>query len=82
MGCSDDSMIYAVIPRLLSSPQVMESLNQDLAAIHSWCLKWHMRLNCKKTKFMLVSTPPWISSKTITHGYGDLTHYGAELEEV
>ena len=33
----------AVIPRPLSRPQVIESLNQKLAAIDSWCLKWRMR---------------------------------------
>ena len=30
---------YAIIPKPLSRRQVMESLNQDLAAINSWCLK-------------------------------------------
>ena len=30
---ADDTTIYAVITRPLSRPQVMESLNQDLAAI-------------------------------------------------
>ena len=32
---ADDTTIYAVIPRPLSRPQVMESLNQYLAAINS-----------------------------------------------
>ena len=50
-----DTMIYAVIPRQLSRRQVMESLNRDLVAIHSLCLKWHMRLNHKKTKSKAVS---------------------------
>ena len=53
------------------------SLNQDVAAIHSWCLKWHMRLNPKKTKSMEVSR-----SRTYASGYGDLTLDGAELEEI
>ena len=50
VGYTDDTIrtIYAVIPRPLSHPQVMESLNQDLAAINSRCLKWHVRLNSKK----------------------------------
>ena len=48
-GYEDDTTSYAVIPRLFSRPQVMESLNQDLVALNSWCLKWHMKLNSKKT---------------------------------
>ena len=32
-GYVDDSTIYAVIPIPLSRPQVMESVNQDLAAM-------------------------------------------------
>ena len=35
MGYADDTTIYAVIPRPLSPPQVMESLTQDLAALNS-----------------------------------------------
>ena len=54
-GHADDTTIYAVISRPLSYAQVMESLNHDLAAINSWCLKWHKRLNPKKTKSMVVS---------------------------
>ena len=42
---SDDTTIYAAYPRPLSYPQMMELLNQDSAAIYSWCLKWHMLLN-------------------------------------
>ena len=34
---ADASTIYAVIPGPLLHPQVMESLNQDLAAINYWC---------------------------------------------
>ena len=67
MGYAQDTMIYAVIPRLLSRPQVMEKLNQNLGAIHSRCFKWHMRLNPKKTKSMVVSR-----SRTYTPGYVDL----------
>ena len=48
--CADDTTIYAVIPRSLLSPQVMELLNPDLAVINTWCSKWHTRLNPKKTK--------------------------------
>ena len=55
VGYADDIMIYAVILRPLSRAQVMESLNQQLAAINSWCLKLHTRLNHKKTKSMGVS---------------------------
>ena len=55
----------------------MESLNKDLAVINSWCLKWHMRLNIKKTKSVVVSR-----SRTIAPGYGDLSFDGTELEEL
>ena len=55
----------------------MESLNQDMAAINSWCLKWHMNLNPKKPRFMVVSR-----FRTIAPGYGDLTFCDAELEEL
>ena len=44
-GYADDTVIYAFFPRLLLLPQVLESRNQNLAAIDSWCLKWQMRLN-------------------------------------
>ena len=69
--------IYAVIPIRLLRPQVMEWLNQDLVAIHSWYLKWHVMLNPKKTKSMLVSRP-----RTYASGNGDLILGGEELEEV
>ena len=68
MGYADGTMIYAVISGPLSRPQVMESMNQDLAAIKSWCMKWHMRLNNKKTKSMVVSRS-WPSAP----GYGGFT---------
>ena len=34
-GYADDTTIYTVIPRPISRPQVMELLNQELAAIYS-----------------------------------------------
>ena len=68
VGYADDRMIYTV---------VMESVNQNLAGINSWCFKLHMRLNLKKTKSMVVSR-----FQTIALGYGDLTLGGTELEEV
>ena len=74
-GYADDTMIYAIIHILLLHPLVMISLNQDLAVINSWCLKWHTRLNIKITKPMVVS-----QSQIIAHGYGDLTLGGTELE--
>ena len=79
MGYANDPMIYAVIPRPLSRLQVMESLNQNLTANDSWCLKWYMymRLNHRKLKFMVVS---W--SRINALGYGDLIIDGADLEEV
>ena len=76
VGYADNTTICAVIPSLLSCPQVMELLNTYLAAIHSWCLKWHIRRN-PKTKSMVCS-----QSRTIASGYGDLTLGGAELEEL
>ena len=54
----------------------MISLNQDLVAISSWCLKCHMKLNTKKKKSMVV-----IRSRTIALGYGDLTLGDAEPED-
>ena len=39
VGYASDTMIYAIIPRPLSRPQMIESLNQDLATKNSWCLK-------------------------------------------
>ena len=74
---ADDTTIYAVIFRQLLRSEVMKSLNQDLAEINSWCLKWHMKLNPKKTQVMVASRS-WF----ITTGYGDLTLGGAELERV
>ena len=74
VGYVDATTIYAVIPRPFSRPQVMESPNQGLAAINSWCLDWHMRFNPKKTKSMLVSWS-WI----VAPGYDDLALGGAEF---
>ena len=68
VGNADDITINAFIPRLFSGPQAMESLNQDLAAIYSWCLRWHMRLNPKKIKYMVVSR-----SRIYAPGNGNLT---------
>ena len=48
VGFADDTTIYVNIPGQFSQPQVMESLNQDLAALNSWCLKWHMRSTLRK----------------------------------
>ena len=76
VGHAEDTTIYAVIPRPLSHSQVMELLNQDLAAINSRYLKWHMRLNAKKTKHMVVSR-----FRTRAPGYGDITLCGAKLQE-
>ena len=39
VGYADNAMIYADIPRQLLCPQVMESLNQNLTTINTWCLK-------------------------------------------
>ena len=77
MGYADDTTIYAVIPRLLSCHQVVESLIQDLVAINSWCIKWNMEFNPKKTKPMTLS-----QCRTSVPGYGDFTLRGANLEEL
>ena len=55
----------------------MDLLNQELAAIYYWCLKWHRRLNPKKAKSMVVSC-----SRISVLSYDELTHGGDELEEV
>ena len=70
MSYADDMMIYAVLPKPLLCPQMMESLKQYLTAIYSWYLKWHIRLNPKKPKSIVVSR-----SQTFTLS-------GAELEEL
>ena len=36
VGCVDDTMTYAVVPRLLLHLQVMALLDQDLTAINCW----------------------------------------------
>ena len=77
VGNADDTAIYAVIHRLLSRPQVMEPLNQNLTAIHFWCLKQNMKLNVRKTKSVMVNR-----SWTYAPGNGDLTVGGKELQEV
>ena len=77
VGYADDTMIYVVTPRPLSRSQVKESLNQDSAASNFWCLKWRMRHNSKKTKFLVVSR-----FRTIASGYSGLTLGGTELEVV
>ena len=38
VGYMDNTTIYTVIPGLLSRLQVMKPVNQDLAAMNSWCL--------------------------------------------
>ena len=48
VGYADDTMIYTVITRPLSCSRVIKSLNQDLKAIYSWCLKRQVRLNLKR----------------------------------
>ena len=72
VGYAGDTTNYAVISRLLLLPQAMESLNHNLAAINSWCLKFtcDIRLSPKKTKFMIVGRS------------GNLSVGGGELEEV
>ena len=74
MVYADDTTIPIVIVRPLSRSQVIES---GLATINSWCLKWHMKLNPKKTKSPLVSR-----FRTIAPGYCGFALGGADLEEV
>ena len=38
-GYADGTSIHAVIPRPLSRPQVIESVNHELTAMNSWWLK-------------------------------------------
>ena len=76
-GYVNDTTIYAVIPKPLSPPQVMESLNPDLSGIDSWCLNWHMRLNPRKTKPIVVNR-----FRIYAPGYGDLTIGGPEPKEI
>ena len=76
MGYVDDTTICAVIPKPLLRPQVMDSLNQDLATIDCWSLKWH-RLNPKKTE-PTVASRSWINASS----YGDLNFGGVKLEGV
>ena len=76
-GYADDTTIYEIILRLLSRSQVMEKLNQNFAAINSWCLKRYKRLNTKNTISTVVSR-----SRTSTLGYGDVTLAGADHEQL
>ena len=69
--------MYAVIPRPLSHPQVIESVNQEVGAIDSCCLKRHLMLNPKRTKAMVVGR-----SGTYASGFGDFSLVGAKLEKV
>ena len=80
---ADGTTIYTVIPKPILLLQLMESLNRDLAAIKSCCIKWHMKFNLKKIiqvnrdrLTMVVNR-----SRTIVPDYGDHTLI-AELEEV
>ena len=49
VGYADNTTIYAVIVRPLLH-LVMESLNQDLAAIDFWYLKWHTVMGSATSK--------------------------------
>ena len=53
----------------------MESLDQDLAAMYSWCLKCNMKINPKKS---MVASRCRINAS----GYDYLALAGAEFEEV
>ena len=62
---------------ILWSVQSFLDLNRRLnRRIDTWYLEWHMRLNPKKTKSMVVSR-----SRTKAFGYGDLILGGDELQE-
>ena len=55
VGYANDTTIYAVIPEPLSI-QLSDGITaSEFGANYSWCLKWHMRLNSKKTKSTLVT---------------------------
>ena len=77
VGYAGDTTMHAGISILFLLLQGMESLNQNVVAINSWCLKWHMRLNPEQINSVAISR-----SRTSALGYGDLIVGSAELEEV
>lgn len=52
---ADDTTLYASIPNPISRTSVAESLDRDLSRISSWCTKWGMKLNPRKTHSIVFS---------------------------
>ena len=52
---ADDATLFASVPSLGMRPEIVESLNRDLARISAWCKFWGMNLNANKTQRMIVS---------------------------
>ena len=52
---ADDTTLFANIPSPRDRDRVAESLSRDLARIQSWCVRWGMKLNPKKSHSLLIS---------------------------
>ena len=52
---ADDATLFASVPSSGMRPEIVESLNRDLARISAWCKFWGMNLNANKTQRMIVS---------------------------
>ena len=57
----------------LSRPRVIDIAESGLAAIDSWCLKWHMKLIPKMTKSMVASQSRTSASGMVTSLLGVLS---------
>ena len=62
---------------------MMKSLNQDSAAIYSWCLKWHIRLNLKKSMISRSRTyaPSRHGDHTLGQGWANSALRGIRVSE-
>ena len=76
VGYAHNTTIYAVIPRLLSRPQV-ESLNRNLGSNPLLVFEVAHEANPKQMKSKVISRP-----RTYAPGYGDLTLGSTELEKI
>ena len=64
---ADDATLLARIPSPNMKSHITEPLNRGLSKISTRCNLWGMRLNCNKTKSMIVS-----KSRTVFHLHPDL----------
>ena len=63
----------AVVPSPGIRVAVAESLIRDLGRVSEWCDLWGMKLNASKTKTMIVSrSPPLTTGGTVLKESGDL----------